>query len=506
MRVMNKWRSRIIMGSLSVMVMLAGCGQVAKDPSGEIDKSNHNTPSKVSLSSLFPGVQGSRLLDPAQLQDQLHQDFIKKNYRLSEVNLLAYGYQGPMNDQSFDREWFDRDQEHFKQFFQLADTPAKREKAYSEISQLKRHQQELVLKVQSKHPDYRIFGPHETDEINSLFIAISARQNWLKDQILGAPSENWEDYYPPGYAYHFFQMGSLNIQGGVDVVEIDVKEAFTAYDETKIIAYLDSLPVPKKVYQGKEFFFVNGANEDYGAVHANGQIIVFNLFDNKDEILKLIAHEIGHEAGYLIFGRDAYENEKTHMKEAYASLHGRQVPVDERVPWELRLSENFAEDFAWVYGGHEKWSYWQEAEKEEVRDFIERSLEEADLEEVILIRDNMKLVSGDNALSLFGGIHEDNLVIVRDPALTIGIEGFYKGVYQVYAHWRNNVTGNLPRQPFDDAGQVTLRLAQLPEEVKRLDEEGYVMYEMQLKMYHYTSLRKYHQPTFARFHVVYWPE
>ena len=488
------------------MVLLTGCGQAAMNQPDENHKTSQYTPPQTSFSSLFPGVLGVKAMDPGDREKQLYQDFLRSNYRLSEINLLAYGYQGPMNDTSFDREWFVRDQEHFKQFILLEDTPAKLEKAYTEISQLKRHQQEVIAKVQGKHPDYRIFGPDETDEINSLFIALSARQNWLKDQILGNGSDNWEDYYPAEYAYHFFQMGSLNIQGGVDVVEIEVEDAFTAYDEIAIIAYLDSLPVPKKVYQGKEFFFVNGANEDYGAVHANGQIIVFNLFDNTDEILKLIAHEIGHEAGYLIFGRDAYENEQEHMKEAYANLHGRQVPVDERVPWELRLSENFAEDFAWVYGGHEKWSYWREAEKEQVQDFIERSLEEADLEEAILIRDNMKLISEDGTLSLFGGIHEDNLVIVRDPALTIGIDGFYKGVYQVYAHWRNNVTGNLPRQPFDEDGHVTLHLAQLPEEEKRLNEEGYVMYEMQLKMYHYTSLRRYHQPTFARFHVVYWPE
>jgi len=166
----------------------------------------------------------------------------------------------------------------------------------------------------------------------------------------------------------------------------------------------------------------------------------------------------------------------------------------------------FAEDFAWVYGDHDKWTYWRETDQDQLLDFIETSLMKADLNEAILIRDNIKLITQDGQLTLFGGIHEDNLVIVREPALTIGIDGFYKGVYQVYAHWRNNVTGNLPRQPFNERGKVTLHLAQLPEEKEQLEEEGYVMYEMQLKMYHYTSLRKYHQPTFARFHVVYWPE
>lgn len=502
----NRWSSKVFSVILSVVVLLAGCGEAAVDQPTEKAKENHFVLSELYVSNLLHGIIDETGLKNHDIAQQLQQDFLKKNYRLSSVNTSAYGYQGPLNSETFDRNWFQKDQAHFMHFFQQEDTSAKREKCYTEIIQLRHHQQEVISKVQSKHPYYRLFGPDETDEINSLFIAISARQNWLRDQITGNASDNWNDYYPADYTYHFFQMSSLNIQGGVDEVDISVLDNFTAYDEAEITAYLDSLPVPKKVYQGKEIFFINGANEDYGAVHANGQIIVFNLFEHTDEMLKLIAHEIGHEVGYLIFGRDAYENENEQMKKAYASLYGREVPVDERMPWELRLSENFAEDFAWVYGGHEKWTYWRDTEQTQVQEFIETSLVKRNPDETILIRDNMRLISQDGQLNLFGGIHEDNLVIVRDPTLTIGIEGFYKGVYQVYAHWRNNVTGNLPRQPFDDRGLVTLHLAQLPHELKRLQEEGYVMYEMQLKMYHYTSLKKYHQPTFARFHVVYWPE
>ncbi len=505
MRVINGWRSKVFISVLSAMLLLSACGDAGTDQTAEADESNHVPLSELFISNLFHEKLDGIHIGKHDLAQKLQQEYIKKNYRLSSVNTSAYGYQGPLTSDPFDREWFTRDQAHFIHLFQQENTPAKLEKCYTEIAQLKQHQQEVISRVQSKHPDYRIFSPEETDEINSLFIAISARQNWLKDHLTGNDLADWEDYYPRTYGYHFFQMGSLNIQGGVEVVDIDVKDNFTAYDEAAIIAYLDGLPVPKKVYQGKEFFFINGANEDYGAVHANGQIIVFNLFDNTDEMMKLIAHEMGHEAGYLIFGRDAYENENEQMKKAYAGLHGKEVPVDDRMPWELRLSENFAEDFAWVYGGHDKWTYWRETDQNQVQGFIESSLVKAKLEEAILIRDNMKLITQDGQLTLFGGIHEDNLVIVRDPTLTIGIDGFYKGAYQVYAHWRNNVTGNLPRQPFNEQGLVTLQLAQLPHEMKRLEEEGYVMYEMQLKMYHYTSLQKYHQPTFARFHVVYWP-
>ncbi|MDW7678825.1 MAG: hypothetical protein SCK57_14290, partial [Bacillota bacterium] len=311
-------------------------------------------------------------------------------------------------------------------------------------------------------------------------------------------------YYPQEYEYVFFEMNHLNIQGGVDSLTIELRDDFDAYDEDMIVAFLDELPVPRNVYRGKEIFFVNGFNADYGAVHANGQIMVFNLYEDAADVLKLISHEIGHEAGYLIFGRDGYENENETAKQSYADLYGREVPVDERIPWELRLSENFAEDFAWVYGDFPKWTYWEGVEAETIRDFIETRLEQTDLAEAVLIRDNLDVTSGGSTMTYFGGIHHDHLFLTTDPKINIRIDGFYRGPYGLYAHVRNNVTGNLPRQAFHESGQVTLPLATLSEEQRRMSEEKFVLYEVQIKMYHYTSLQKFHQPTIARFHVLLW--
>jgi hypothetical protein len=416
----------------------------------------------------------------------------------------AYGYQGPFITERFDRAWFHMDQAHFIQLFQQPSSPAQSIKMYREINQLKHHQQQIISRTKEKHPHYRLYSPEETDEINGLFIAIRARQQWLRDSIISVVKDDWDAYYPAEYEYAFFEMNHLNIQGGIESLDVEIMDHFSAYNEEVIIAFLDTLPVPSNVYRGKEIFFINGYNADYGAVHANGQIMVFNLYEDTADVLKLISHEIGHEAGYLVFGRDGYENENEAAKQAYADLYGREVPVDDRLPWELRLSENFAEDFAWVYGGFPKWTYWQGVEAAVIRGFIETRLEQADLEESVLIRDNLDVTSGGSTMTYFGGIHHDHLFLTTNPEISIRIDGFFRGPYGLYAHVRNNVTGNLPRQAFHESGQVKLPLATLSEEQRRLSEEGFVLYEVQIKMYHYTSLQKYHQPTIARFHVLLW--
>ena len=441
-------------------------------------------------------------------QQKVVPDLIKERialrHQMSQANELAYGYEGPFITEQFDRKWFEADREHFIHLHQMPESTPKTIKIYQEMLQLRKHQQRVIRRVADKHPHYRIYDPSETDEINSLFIAIRARQQWLQDAIYSGIKDDWAAYYPDTYEYAFFQMNRLNIQGGIETATINVTDGFSAYDEALVTAFLDSLPVPGKVYRGKEIFFVNGYNEEYGAVHANGQIMVFNLFDEMDDTLKLIAHEIGHEAGHLIFGRDYYENENKEAKADYAALYDLQVPVDERTIWEMRLSENFAEDFAWVYGGYPKWTYWHGVEEAVIRSFIETHLETGNLEDAILIRDNLRILGDGQEMTFFGGIHDDHLIIGTEPEITISIDGFYLGPYRLFAHTRNDVTGNLPRRVFDESGKVTLDLLTLPEEHRRMEEEGYVSYEIQVKMYYYTSLTEFHQPTIARFRVLMW--
>ncbi|MDW7678100.1 MAG: hypothetical protein SCK57_10605, partial [Bacillota bacterium] len=87
----------------------------------------------------------------------------------------AYGYQGPFVTERFDRDWFHEDQAHFIQLFQQPASSGQTIKMYGEISRLKQHQQRITSRIAEKHPIYRIYSPEETDEINSLFIAIRAR-------------------------------------------------------------------------------------------------------------------------------------------------------------------------------------------------------------------------------------------------------------------------------------------------------------------------------------------
>ena len=494
MRVMNQWKSGLA-GMLLCALLLTGCAT----GNSETIQPDRETPAETTLGIWLASRRQKWGSDAREA-------LLAHRYRQSDAFQMAYGYQGPFLTREFDREWLKADREHFIQLHQMPESRAKSLKMLQEVRQLREHQQQVIHRVKARHPHYSLYGPRDTDEINSLFIAIRARQEWLRDDVYSGIKEDWTAYYPEAYEYAFFQMQHLSIQGGVETAAVELMEDFSAYDEGAVIDFLDSLPVPRKVYQGKEIFFVNGYNADYGAVHANGQILVFNLFEDKEDMLKLIAHEIGHEAGYLIFGRDHYENENHEMKAAYAALYDREVPVDERTIWEMRLSENFAEDFAWVYGGFPKWTYWQGAEEGVIRDFIETQLAERNLDEVILIRDNLQVTADGTTMTFFGGVNEDHFLVITDPELTITIDGFYLGPYGLFAHNRNNVTGNLPRQLFDSSGSITLPLLTLSEEQRRMEEEGYVTYEVQVKMYHYTSLRKYHQPTIARFRVLVWQD
>ncbi|MEN1761076.1 hypothetical protein [Anoxynatronum sibiricum] len=439
-----------------------------------------------------------------QAEDSLERKLEKQRHQHSNLFNMGYACMNTREPEAFDRAWFQSDQTYFQQLHSLPDTQGRRVKLYLETHQLQRYQQNVINEMQKRHPHYRLYSPEETDAINSLFIATNARRCLLKDSLSGDLESGWENYYPLEYTYAFFQLEHLNLQGGIEKAAVEIMDLFTAYDEAVIHGFLDGLPAPEMVYDGKEIFFINGANDEYGAVHANGQILVFNLFEDVSDILKLLAHEVGHEVGYLIFGRDGYENQKNSIKETYANLYGYPVPVDERVPWGARLSENFAEDFAWVYGDFPKWSWWEGVEKPLVQNFIETELGRADLNDAVLIRDNIHVYADNHVFTLFSGFHEDHVQIIVDPQIQLVIDGFQKGPYDLFVHVRNNVTGNLPRQPFSHNGVATLSLGQLPEEQHRLETEGYVVYEVQIKLYHYTSLRKYHQPTIARFWVVQW--
>ena len=502
----NVWLLALVVGVMLLAVMVSGCSHQVEEPEKVVSQKNVSLPG---VWDWWPGqptaVQAEWMwslgFQPRDLQGENLNRQRKQHGQLYDQGFAHAVLSEPA---FFDRDWFLTDQVHFQALYHLPDTQGRRTKLYLETLQLQDYQQKIIQQVRNRHPLYRLYSPKETDAINSLFIAANARRHLLKDSLSESIMTSWDSYYPAEYTYTFFQMKHLNLQGGIENATVEVMDDFTGYDEAAIHGFLDGLPAPSVVYHGKEVFFVNGANEEYGAVHANGQILVFNLFEDVTDILKLLAHEVGHEVGYLIFGRDGYENQNNRLKEAYAGLYGYPVPNDERVPWGARLSENFAEDFAWVYGDFPKWSWWEGAEKTLVQHFIEKELALADMEEAVLIRDNVKVYADQHAFTFFSGFHEEHMQVIIDPHVQIVIDGFQKGPYQLYAHVRNNVTGNLPRQLFADNGVVTLNLGQLPEEQQRLASEGYVMYEIQIKLYHYTSLRKYHQPTIARFWIVQW--
>lgn len=427
------------------------------------------------------------------------------------------------------RKWFYCDRDHFRYLFEqeqnrlnnddknelsnpfmdttdelLNGASAVQARLFYEIAVLQQRQQQLIQEVAAKHTRYRIYSPEETDKINSLFIAMRARQFWLSDLITGEPLADWKDYYPEEYIYAFFDLAVLNIQGGVQSEAVEISDQFNAYDEAAVIALLDKLPVPDQVYQGKEIFFVNGTNKNYGAVHANGQILIFNLSDDPADLLKLVAHEIGHEAGYLIFGRDGYVNENIEAKAAYAGMYGFDVPCDSSIPWGYRLCENFAEDFGLVYGGFPRWTLWRGAEVKELQSFIETSLDAVCMEDTVLIRDNLTVTADGQTSTFFGGYNYGHYRVIVEPEVRIQINGFQTGMYELHAHVRNNVTGKLAPQDFNDQGEVVLQLGNCPEELQVLEKDRFVLYEVQIKMYHFCSARRYHNPTIARFWLMLW--
>ena len=480
-----------ILGSILVCLFLFGACRIPETDSG--------ASKQESLA-----IHYSELLQHSHMESSVSLEKLRMNRTCPEP--LSFAYNTFSRRDIFDRSWLNEDRQHYLQLLQLPATKARSQKLIQESLQLMNHQQRVIQEAKRKSETFHLFSPEETDQINSLFIAIHARQLFLRDWIMGHEVKPWHAYYPESYQYRFFSLGDMNLQGGVEEVEISLTDVFHVYNENAVLDALYSLPMVPDLMNGKKIFFVNGYSQEYAAVHANGQIFIFNLYDQLDDVNKMLAHEVGHELGYYIFGRDNFENMRMDVKEEYAGLYGYAVPDDHQVPWGLRLSENFAEDYAWIFGGFDKWSYWSGADPETIHGFIARQMDRFSMDDAVLLRDNFVVKADDVSYSYIGGFHEDHWRLIRSPHVTIQVDGFRKGMYGLYAHVRNDVTGNLPRVPFTDAGNVVLELGQLPEEQQALEERGYVTYMVQIKMYHYTSLRKYHQPTIARFYLVQWKD
>jgi hypothetical protein len=374
------------------------------------------------------------------------------------------------------------------------------DRIFREIKLLEGAQRELRSKGITGEKGYQLYSPELTTGLNSIHLARGARVKLLltllQEGAVPAQKE-LEWYYPELYRYTLFDLESSNIQGGISSDFQETTDSFPGYDQEAVLSWLDNLPLPGLCLTGKKILFINARNVDYGAVHANGQIVLYNWSDDPEDLLKMIAHETGHEAGYIIFGRDYFVNENPEARQAYAALYGKEAPVDRLEPWGSRLSENFAEDFAWVFGGHEKWSSWRGVEKEVLRKFIMNRIADADHEDTVLLRDNIGIRDRERELLFYGGGNPDNFHITRSSGIEVYLDGLVPGNYILEGYLRNDHIGKLGRFEAEH-GALTVPL----DGFKGADRA--VLYELELKLYQYSSQRQYHNPVIGRVQILRW--
>lgn len=398
----------------------------------------------------------------------------------------------------FDRQWYEEDKEYFYSLYnQLNFATNAYEVLFNEYKDLLGKKEKVYDNAYMSKKGYLIFSPELTDNINALALAIEARAKLLYDVVSNNKILPKESYYPEEFQYTFFKAENVIMLNDSDDNLIEIKDDFDSYDFKAINDFIESLSIPEYCLRGKNIFFVNAKNRDFGAIHANGQIIIYNWDNNIDSLIKFLAHELGHEVGYSIFGRDYYLNECIETKLAYANIYGKKLIPDHFLPWEERLSENFAEDFALIYAGSQKWTSWEGDNSLYVKEFIEDSIHQTQIEDLIILRDTIHVKAGKDTTTFFGGFNDGNIFITEKDEIEINIKDIKGGPYTLYAYIKDDVVGNLGRIPIED-NKFVIPLGENLQEDARC-----ITYEIDFKLYYFESLTKYHSSPFGRVKILY---
>lgn len=400
-------------------------------------------------------------------------------------------------DEVFDMDWYINDKDLFASLYnQIHEGEDIEGLLLVEYKNLLKKREGVSLRAYKGKKGYKLFSPQLTDEINYLTLAINSRVYLLLDLKTNQEVKDIEEYYPKHLNYSFFEVENANILTDLEDFDLRLKEDFTAYNFEEIKGLIDGMPIPNYILKEKNFFFVNASIKDFGAIHANGQILIYNWDNNIDSVMKFIGHEIGHEVGYAIFGRDYYLNENHETKQTYADIYNKDLLPDYLLPWEERFVENFAEDFAYIYAGSPKWTRWQGDKTEEVKAFIEDEITLVNEEDHMIIRDTIEVKTSEGTSVFYGGFNSSNIVITKDEEIEITIKGLQGGTYTVYAYIKDNVKGNLGRIEVEGDSFV------IPLENYSTEDVEYIDFEIEFKLYAFEALTRYHSSPFGRVRVI----
>jgi hypothetical protein len=256
-----------------------------------------------------------------------------------------------------------------------------------------------------------LFSPELTEKLNIAFVNMYARKNLLMD-INKKQIKDLESYYSASKRYSIVNYDSWTVyetKNGITKsmpLNITHTDKFNHYNQDDIINLIEKLPINDYFLCGTSIMFINGRpNANLAGYNRmisirgfdQHNIVLFNNINSESGLKHTVVHEIGHSVGKEIFNQYPEDNfsdatVNSVAQKEYAGIYGQEVK--EKAEREDSVDENFAEDFAQIYYGGEKWTSWKGNYKKWVQNFIEKELSQIQYYKIPTAK-GLKLITSD---------------------------------------------------------------------------------------------------------------
>lgn len=342
---------------------------------------------------------------------------------------IPAAYTNTILEGNYDEQWYQNDRKHFATLLSTIKTPETKNILYEEYLTLIKEREKLENSAYHSERGYTIYSPEITKKLNTLQFAVQSRSLLLRDIMLNKV-KNLDFYYNSNYQYV--------VTGVSESTFAQIVPEQNGFDINKVINAINSLPIPNGFLYGQKIWYINGYPKGKSEAGINipgvlgnfdGNIVVynFNIPGIYNNMVGTTLHEIGHNVGRAIFSPNPQDPDILDNQQAvkqYASIYNKQI-YNDKGSWENKVSENFSEDFAYIFGGFTKNPFvWKGGNAAKVRSFIKNYITKVDLSESYF--SGYKLVTSDGAFSHFYSpynFQKAETFVTSDDEVSVSLEG-----------------------------------------------------------------------------------